>query len=66
MAGAFSFGQNLTLRTSKRRFTRRTGAFSKKLENLQAAVASHFARYNLLCGLKSLRCPRIAWKGLPR
>jgi len=28
---------------SMRRFTRLTNAFSKKLENLQAAVALHFA-----------------------
>jgi hypothetical protein len=66
MVGAFSFGRNLTLRTSKRRFTPLTNAFGKKPENLQAAIASHFAHYNLVCGHKSLRCPRIAWKGLPR
>ena len=29
-----------------RRFTRLTNAFRKKLENLQAAVALHFAHYN--------------------
>jgi len=34
--------QNLTMRMSMRRFTRLTNAFSKKLENLQAAVALHF------------------------
>jgi IS1 family transposase len=39
--------QNLTMRMSMRRFTRLTNAFSKKLENLQAAVALHFAHYNL-------------------
>ena len=31
-----------------RRFTRLTNAFSKKLENLQAAVALHFSHYNLV------------------
>jgi len=36
--------QNLTMRMSMRRFTRLTNAFSKKLENLQAAVDLHFAR----------------------
>jgi len=38
--------QNLTMRMSMRRFTRLTNAFSKKLENLKAAVALHFAYYN--------------------
>ena len=36
--------QNLTMRMSMRRFTRLTNAFSKKVENLQAAVALHFAQ----------------------
>jgi hypothetical protein len=39
--------QNLTIRMQLRRFTRLTNAFSKKLVNLQAAVALHFAFYNL-------------------
>jgi IS1 family transposase len=38
--------QNLTIRMQVRRFTRLTNAFSKKLENLKAAVALHFAHYN--------------------
>jgi IS1 family transposase len=40
--------QNLTVRMSVRRFTRLTNAFSKKLENLKAAVALHFAHYNFV------------------
>lgn len=40
--------QNLTMRMGMRRFTRLTNAFSKKLENLEAAVALHFAHYNLV------------------
>lgn len=38
--------QNLTIRMSMRRFTRLTNAFSKKLENLTAAVSLHFMFYN--------------------
>ena len=39
--------QNLTMRMGMLRFTRLTNAFSKKVENLAAAVALHFAHYNL-------------------
>jgi IS1 family transposase len=38
--------QNLTMRMGMRRFTRLTNAFSKKVENLAAAVALHFMHYN--------------------
>ncbi len=38
--------QNLTMRMCMRRFTRLTNAFSKKLKNLKAAIALHFAHYN--------------------
>jgi IS1 family transposase len=38
--------QNLTMRMSMRRFTRLTNAFSKKVENLAAAVSIHFFHYN--------------------
>jgi IS1 family transposase len=37
---------NLTLRTFMKRFTRLSLGFSKKLENLKAAVALHMAYYN--------------------
>jgi hypothetical protein len=40
--------QSLTMRMHVRRFTGLTNAFSKSVENLQAAVALHFARYNFL------------------
>lgn len=40
--------QNLTMRMSMRRFTRLTNAFSKKVENLTAAVSLHFAHYNFV------------------
>jgi IS1 family transposase len=38
--------QNLTMRMSMARLTRLSLAFSKKLENLKAALALHFAWYN--------------------
>ena len=47
--------QNLTMRMNIRRFTRLTNAFSKKLENLKAAVSLHFAYYNFVRIHQSLR-----------
>ena len=47
--------QNLTMRMSMRRFTRLTNAFSKKAENMRAAVALHFAHYNFVRLHRSLR-----------
>jgi IS1 family transposase len=38
--------QNLTMRMGMRRFTRLTNAFSKKVENLAAAVSLHYMHYN--------------------
>ena len=38
--------QNHTVRMHVRRLTRLTNAFSKKLENFEAAMALHFAYYN--------------------
>jgi hypothetical protein len=53
--------QNLTMRMQMRRFTRLTNGFSKKLENLKAAVGLHFAHYNFVRLHKSLRVtPAIA------
>jgi IS1 family transposase len=40
--------QNLTIRMQVRRFTRLTNGLSKKLENLKAAIALHFAHYNFV------------------
>ena len=48
--------QNLTMRMCMRRFTRLTNGFSRKLENLKAAVALHFAWYNLIRTHMTLRC----------
>lgn len=47
--------QNLTLRMSMRRFTRLTNAFSKKVENLMAAVSLHYLWYNFGRPHQSLR-----------
>ena len=47
--------QNLTMQMQLRRFTRLTNGFSKKLENLRAAVALHFAHYNFVRIHESLR-----------
>jgi IS1 family transposase len=49
--------QNLTMRMGMRRFTRLTNGFSKKLENHVAAVALHFAHYNLVRPHKTLANP---------
>jgi IS1 family transposase len=47
--------QNLTMRMSMRRFTRLTNAFSKKVYNLECAVALHFMYYNFGRVHKTLR-----------
>jgi IS1 family transposase len=47
--------QNHTLRMHCRRLTRLTNAFSKKLENFEAAVALNFAYYNFCKTHKAIR-----------
>jgi hypothetical protein len=47
--------RNLSMRMGMRLFTRLTNAFSKKVENLKAAVALHFAHYNVIRVHKTLR-----------
>ena len=47
--------QNLTMRMAIRRFTRLTNGFSKKLANLKAALALHFAHYNFVRIHRTLR-----------
>lgn len=48
--------QNHTLRMHCRRLTRLTNAFSKKLENFEAAVAMNFAYYNFCKMHGAIRC----------
>jgi IS1 family transposase len=47
--------QNLTMRMSMRKFTRKTNGFSKKIENLEHAVALYFMYYNFARIHKILR-----------
>jgi len=56
--------QNLTMRMQIRRLTRLTNAFSKKLENLRAAIALHFAYYNFCRVHSSLRVTPAMEAGL--
>jgi hypothetical protein len=56
--------QNLTMRMMMRRFTRLTNAFSKKLDNLKAAVSLHFAYYNFCRVHKTLRVTPAMEAGL--
>lgn len=46
---------NLTMRTNIRRFTRKTNAFSKKVENHAWAISLHFMYYNFARIHKTLR-----------
>jgi len=48
--------QNLNIRMAMRRFTRLTNGFSKKWENLKAALALYFAYYNFCRIHSSIRC----------
>jgi IS1 family transposase len=56
--------QNLTMRMMMRRFTRLTNGFSKKLANLKAAVALHFAYYNFCRVHRSLKITPAMAAGL--
>lgn len=56
--------QNLTMRMHIRRLTRLTNAFSKKWENLKAALALYFAWYNYCRRHKTLRVTPAMEAGL--
>jgi hypothetical protein len=55
---------NLSMRTSIRRLTRLTNAFSKKFDNLRAALALYFAYYNFCRIHSSIRCTPAMESGL--
>ena len=55
---------NLSMRTSIRRLTRLTNAFSKKWENLRAMLALYFAYYNFCRIHSSIRCTPAMESGL--
>jgi IS1 family transposase len=57
---------NGTTRLHMRRLTRLTYAFSKKLENFEAAVALHFAYYNFVKRHGTIRCTPAMAAGVER
>jgi hypothetical protein len=61
---SFTERQNLTMRMQMRRFTRLTNAFSKKLENHEAAIALHFMHYNFCRIHQTLRVTPAMAAGL--
>lgn len=57
---------NLTMRMSMRRLTRLTNGFSKKWENLNYALALHFAYYNFCRVHKTIRCTPAMEAGITK
>src|SRR5258706_159620 len=55
---------NLSIRTSVRRLTRLTNAFSKKWEHLRAMLALYFAYYNFCRIHSSIRCTPAMESGI--
>jgi IS1 family transposase len=58
--------QNLHMRMQLRRLTRLTNGFSKKWENLQAALALHFWNYNFCWMHSTIRCTPAMAAGVAR
>jgi hypothetical protein len=57
---------NLSMRTSIRRLTRLTNAFSKKWDNLHAALSLYFAYYNFCRIHSSIRCTPAMEAGITK
>ena len=57
---------NATTRLHVKRLSRLTLAFSKKFDNFKAAVALHFAYYNLVRRHNALRCTPAMAAGIER
>ncbi len=57
---------NASTRIHVKRLSRLTLAFSKKLDNFKAAVALHFAYYNLVKRHNTLRCTPAMAAGVER
>lgn len=57
---------NLSIRTSVRRLTRLTNAFSKKWENLKAMLAIYFAYYNFCRIHSTIRCTPAMESGITK
>jgi transposase-like protein/IS1 family transposase len=57
---------NLHIRMQMRRFTRLTNAFSRKRDNLRAALALHFAAYNFTWMHSTIRCTPAMAAGIAR
>ena len=58
---AYAEANNLTMRMGMRRCTRLTNAFSKKVENLQHALAIHFMHHNFCRKYQTLKTtPAVA------
>ncbi len=58
--------QNLTMRMRKRRFTRLTNAFSKKIENHEHAISLYTMHYNFVRRHQSLRMTPAMKAGVER
>jgi IS1 family transposase len=61
---SFAERANLTMRMTMRRFTRLTNAFSKKLYNLECAVALHFVHFNFVHVHQTLKTTPAVASGL--